>query len=142
MITFVIATTLSCGAHVAVKWGNLEGENQQCGMDLGIDNALVISDAVTNLLIWLMPMPMVWGLHLTWRSKLALVGILMTGSMCVHLRFAIRPIYTEDHSSVVASIIKIIISFEIAGGGLAANVDEDCEFFLLLSRVHNYIRPC
>lgn len=83
MITFVIASTLSCGIQVAVKWGNLAEKNQYCGIDLDIDNALVISDAATNLLIWLMPMPMIWRLHLSWRRKLAIVGILMIGSMYV-----------------------------------------------------------
>lgn len=60
---------------------------------------------------------MIWGHHLTWRSKLALVGILITGSMCVHLRFAIRPIYTEGHSSIVASIIKLSYHLKLLGVG-------------------------
>ncbi|EED13068.1 conserved hypothetical protein [Talaromyces stipitatus ATCC 10500] len=108
MVTFVVATTLTCGVHVAVKWGNLADKNQYCGMDLDIGNAFVISDSVTNLLIWLMPMPMIWRLHMSWRRKLAAVGILMIGSI-----------------SVIASIIKIVVGLEIAGGGLSADVDED-----------------
>lgn len=41
--------------------------------------------------------------------------------------------FADVHSSVVASIIKIVVSFEISSGGLAANVDEDCEFSCLRS---------
>jgi hypothetical protein len=83
MISFVVVAILSCGTHVAVQWGSLADKNRYCGMDLDIDTALVISDAATNLMIWVMPMPMVWRMRLSWRRKLAVVGILMIGSMYV-----------------------------------------------------------
>jgi hypothetical protein len=49
------------------------------------------------------------------------------------LRYTLRLMLADVHSSVVASIIKIVVSFEISSGGLAANVDEDCEFSCLLN---------
>lgn len=45
---------------------------------------------------------------------------------------------TDIYSSVVASIIKIVVSFEISSGGLAANVDEDCEFTLYYKRPYTH----
>jgi hypothetical protein len=61
-------------------------------MDLDIDTALVISDTATNLLIWLMPIPMVWRMRL---RELAVVGILMIGSIYMLLRFC-RCFYDQD----------------------------------------------
>lgn len=81
MVSFVVVTILSCGTHVAVQWGSLADKNRYCGMDTAIDNALVVTDAATNLLIWVMPMPMVWRMRLSMKRKLAVIGILMIGSM-------------------------------------------------------------
>ncbi|QKX62288.1 uncharacterized protein TRUGW13939_09447 [Talaromyces rugulosus] len=105
-ITFVVVVTLSCGTHVSAQWGSPTVKAVYCGRSLDMENAFVVSDAVTNALIWLMPMPIIWAMHMRWPKKLAVTGILLIGSI-----------------SVIASIIKIIISFQISGGGYRANVD-------------------
>lgn len=58
-ITFVVVVTLSCGTHVSAQWGSPAVMAVYCGRSLDMENAFVVSDAVTNALIWLMPMPIV-----------------------------------------------------------------------------------
>lgn len=43
-------------------------------MDLDIDTALVVSDAATNLLIWVMPMPMVWRMPVELEEEASCCG--------------------------------------------------------------------
>jgi hypothetical protein len=65
-------------------------------------------------------------MHMGWPKKLAVTGILLIGSMYVITKKRTWSIFLTSPSSVIASIIKIIISFQISGGGYRANVDPDC----------------
>ena len=58
-IAFFIAVSLICGTHADANWGSVEDQLVYCSNSLKIDNALVVSDVITDGIVWLLPIPVV-----------------------------------------------------------------------------------
>ena len=66
-IAIVIAWTLSlffgfmfsCGTHISASWGSVEDEKDYCGAATDLDNALVVSGLLTDVMIFVLPLPVV-----------------------------------------------------------------------------------
>lgn len=108
-IACLLGTLLSCGTHFYANWGSY------CGAMTDITNAFVVSDLITDIMILCLPLPVIWNLQMAMRRKLIVIGILATGAV-----------------SIVASIIKVIISFEIENEDLSSNVDADLTISTIL----------
>ncbi|MCJ1260610.1 hypothetical protein MMC22_000472 [Lobaria immixta] len=80
-----------------------------------IANSFVVSDLITDIMILCLPLPVIWNLQMAMRRKLIVIGILATGAV-----------------SIVASIIKVIITFEIENENLSSNVDADLTISTIL----------
>lgn len=89
-----------CGTHISANWGSIMDFATYCGASTNVNNAFVVSDLLTDIMIWCLPLPVIWNIQMTLRRKLIVTGILATGAI-----------------SIVASIIKVIVSYEIVNGG-------------------------
>lgn len=59
-ISFLVTFILACGAHISAYWGSEEGLAKYCGNGgFAVEDAFYISDFVTDVLILLIPIPMV-----------------------------------------------------------------------------------
>ncbi|MCJ1265865.1 hypothetical protein MMC22_005746 [Lobaria immixta] len=107
-IACLVSSIFSCGAHFSANWGTFQDVVKYCGAMTNITNAFVVSDLITDIMILCLPLPVIWKIQMTTTRKLIVTGILATGAV-----------------SIVASIIKVIISFEIINGGPNINVDPE-----------------
>lgn len=57
-ITFFFGTLLVCGTHISAAWGSVQDQST-CTAALDLDNAFVVSDLITDLLIFCLPLPVV-----------------------------------------------------------------------------------
>lgn len=56
-VSFLFATIFGCGAHFEYPWGPL-AEIGSCNTNMRLDG-LMISDLITDILVWLVPIPVV-----------------------------------------------------------------------------------
>ena len=102
-ITFFFADFLSCGAHPSAEWGNILSLEKYCPHSFQTGMAFLSSDFATDVLILVLPMPIVsfvpithcrhfeilagtnfheiWKLHMQVMKKIAVTVILLLGSM-------------------------------------------------------------
>ncbi|MCJ1462679.1 hypothetical protein MMC07_001282 [Pseudocyphellaria aurata] len=97
----------SCGIHISANWGNYQDFIAYCGPSEDVNSAFVISDLITDVMVLCLPLPVIWNLHMTMGRKLIVIAIFATGAV-----------------SIVASIVKVIISFEI-NNATSSTVDPD-----------------
>lgn len=58
-LTFLFGFLFGCGTHFSAAWGSLNDAALYCGATLDLDNALVVSDLITDILILCLPLPVV-----------------------------------------------------------------------------------
>ncbi|MCJ1466752.1 hypothetical protein MMC07_005372 [Pseudocyphellaria aurata] len=109
-ISCLIALILSCGIHFSAHWGNYQDYTRYCKAAEDIYMTFAISDLITDVMVLCLPLPVIWNLQMRIGRKLMVTGILATGAV-----------------SIVASIVKVILSVEIANVK-SSTLDPDCVF--------------
>lgn len=112
-IAFWFATIFGCGTHFTNPWKPLMFI-MECNTNMRLDG-LMISDLITDAIVWLLPMPVVWRLKMQWSQKLYITGIFFLAA-----------------GSLVAAIIRLKVQLEISDGGYAAHTDVDLTLTILL----------
>lgn len=79
LLSFFFATVFQCRTEPWAYWGSYRQYFAYCDKtdDEGI--ALVISDLVTDLLVLVTPIPIIWRLHTRWVQKWSLMGCFLLG---------------------------------------------------------------
>lgn len=49
----------SCGTHISANWSNFEDIKMYCGPSLDVENAFVVSDLITDVMVLCLPLPVV-----------------------------------------------------------------------------------
>ena len=95
VVGYLVASTLAYifGCSPLDKTWNISIEGT-CIDDVSLDFAIGGLSVLTDTLIFILPLPMVWRLHVSMSHKIALVAVFATGSLCnsLHLRLS-RYIY-------------------------------------------------
>ncbi|KAL8651412.1 MAG: hypothetical protein Q9226_004719 [Calogaya cf. arnoldii] len=113
--TFILLVIFACGIHFWANWGLAADDLLYCRAGFITDFSLVISDLILDVFIFLMPLPLIWRLHLTTSKKLSVSGIFLLGA-----------------SAVGASIARLILYVQILGA-ITAGIDVDHNLFLTVS---------
>jgi hypothetical protein len=79
MLAFFISLTLWCGTHPAAGWTNYKEILKYCDNLADLELAFAVTDAMTDLLVILTPIPVLWKLQLSADRKIALTGIFLLG---------------------------------------------------------------
>ena len=48
-----------CGTHISANWGSIMDFATYCGASTNVNNAFVVSDLLTDIMIWCLPLPVV-----------------------------------------------------------------------------------
>ncbi|KAI9646006.1 hypothetical protein NHQ30_005444 [Ciborinia camelliae] len=112
-VAFWFATLFGCGRHFTNPWKPLMFI-MECNTNMRLDG-LMISDLITDAIVWLLPMPAVWTLRMPRSQKLYITGIFFLAA-----------------GSLVAAIIRLMVQLEISNGGYAAHTDVDLTLTILL----------
>ncbi|CAD6589828.1 MAG: hypothetical protein ASARMPREDX12_004046 [Alectoria sarmentosa] len=106
-IAFFFAHVFACGVYISNTWGPLT-DLKHCANGDVIANGLFISDFLSDLLVLVLPMPIIARLHMSTTRKLNVIAVLMLGTM-----------------SFCASIVRMVFNFQITAAGLAKKTDVD-----------------
>ncbi|GKZ19961.1 hypothetical protein AbraIFM66951_002790 [Aspergillus brasiliensis] len=112
-VAFFFATIFGCGRHFAYPWGPL-GEIGSCNTNARLE-AMMITDLITDVLVWILPVPMVWRTQMRLGRKLAATGVLLLATI-----------------SLAAAVVRLIVQGQITNGGYAAHTDVDQTLTILL----------
>ncbi|KAL8655329.1 MAG: hypothetical protein Q9210_000960, partial [Variospora velana] len=82
-VAFFFALLFIYGTDFSAYWISIEVEKERCVDTNILHNAFAISDFLTDLVIILLPLPMIWRLHLTVRRKLGLCAVFGLGALSV-----------------------------------------------------------
>ena len=107
-VAFEFATIFGCGLNVDYAWSTL-GDIASCNTNMRLD-ALMISDLLTDIIVWLLPIPMVWSLNMKASRKLSITVVFMLAAV-----------------SLAAAVVRLIVQEQISNGGYAAHTDPDCK---------------
>lgn len=58
-VSFFFGFLFSCGTHISAAWGSVQDDVMYCGAAINLDNALVVSDLMTDVMILCLPLPVV-----------------------------------------------------------------------------------
>ncbi|KAF7906310.1 hypothetical protein EAF00_000589 [Botryotinia globosa] len=115
MILIIIIWTLSfffsilfiCGTDFSAYWTSTIVEKAHCVDTDMLHNAFAISDVVTDFVIISLPVPMIFGLHLTVARKIGILAIFSLGAL-----------------TIAASIVRMIVFIQAT----AVNYDPHADF--------------
>jgi hypothetical protein len=89
--------------HLRISAGSCSGPLQVCAVIAGIN-------AATDIVIYLIPIAIVWNLQLTGRKKLGVIIIFTLGSLCVRDILLIRKVYLLIARRVcIASVARFVV---------------------------------
>ncbi|KAM3084557.1 hypothetical protein ACMFMG_001340 [Clarireedia jacksonii] len=77
-VSFVFAHIFECGTRFWALW-NFKNTRLYCDKTLKMENGLAISDFITDVIVFMMPVPMVMRLHMNSTRKLAVLAIFAFG---------------------------------------------------------------
>ncbi|RAL11811.1 uncharacterized protein BO97DRAFT_346220 [Aspergillus homomorphus CBS 101889] len=105
-LAFFLLFLFGCKEKIYLHWAPLDEVKSQCGNALAAEAALVISDLITDLMIFLLPLPIIWRLQMRTGQKLALTGVFCVGFM-----------------AVIASVVRLAIYLIVYDIGYDARYD-------------------
>jgi len=113
MAGFFLQYIFQCGSHFSAAWGPHEVSLVECLQGLKAENAVAISDFLTDVIVLALPVPMVLRLHMTASRKIAVLVVFGLGIV-----------------AIVASIIRMVIYIQATSIAFQEHVDND----LLITR--------
>jgi hypothetical protein len=89
MLAFFVPVVLWCGVHPAAGWTSYKDIITYCVNLVDLELAFAITDAMTDLVVILMPIPMLWKLQLSVSRRIALTGIFLLGFLYARFPFVL-----------------------------------------------------
>ncbi|KAL8731128.1 MAG: hypothetical protein Q9181_004427, partial [Wetmoreana brouardii] len=108
-VAFFFALVFICGTDFSAYWISTTVEKARCVDTNMLHNAFAISDFLTDLVVILLPLPMIWRLHLTTRRKLGLCAIFGLGTL-----------------TVGASIVRMVVFLQATSVQFNPDADFEC----------------
>ncbi|MCJ1308627.1 hypothetical protein MMC25_002280 [Agyrium rufum] len=110
---FWLAQIFGCGSGFYKPFGPLR-DVASCDTNTRL-SALMITDLITDILVWCLPIPVVWSLNMSIIRRLGIVGVMSMAAL-----------------SLAAAIIRLIVQLEITGHGYFATADVNLTLTILL----------
>ncbi|KUI57830.1 hypothetical protein VP1G_05199 [Cytospora mali] len=111
MMGFFFAFMFQCGTHVSYQWAVPSLDMAKCPHQTPLNSSLCISDFIMDVIILLIPVPLVWQLNMTRSRRLAVVAVFTIGSV-----------------TAIASLVRMIEEINLVKYGFNPKMDQ--EYFL------------
>ena len=82
-IAFFFATAFQCGTKIEYWWTSAKTIQQYCLKTADLELAYGITDIITDLLVLLTPVPLIWALEMSTSRKVGLCGVFVLGLLYV-----------------------------------------------------------
>ncbi|KAL2043609.1 hypothetical protein N7G274_003916 [Stereocaulon virgatum] len=104
-IGFFLVNVFGCGKHFSSNWGTFQ-KYEQCVDGVPELTGMIISDFITDLIVLILPFPIIWRLHMTTTRKFAVTVILLLGA-----------------SSLGASLARMVLQIQVNMYGYRTKAD-------------------
>lgn len=81
-VSYFWVFVFSCGTHMDYHWTNLENQ-MKCSDTVMEQKSFAITDVITDVMILLFPMPLIWRLQMSTTKKVAVTIVFFVGAMYV-----------------------------------------------------------
>ncbi|RDA88966.1 hypothetical protein CP532_0705 [Ophiocordyceps camponoti-leonardi (nom. inval.)] len=105
-VAFFFAVIFECRLNFWAAWGSTVDVIDNCFNTLSYIYGLCLSDFITDVVVILIPIPLVWRLKISRRRKIAIAGIFLLGAV-----------------SIAASLTRLIMMIQIVYGGFDPSDD-------------------
>ncbi|KAL5389689.1 hypothetical protein DPSP01_002184 [Paraphaeosphaeria sporulosa] len=78
-VAFLFANIFQCSVHISALWGSAEGILRYCKTSGPASYGFVVSDIITDVLVLVSPVPIVWHMKVSTGRKLGITGIFGLG---------------------------------------------------------------
>ncbi|KAI4142678.1 MAG: hypothetical protein LQ340_007262 [Diploschistes diacapsis] len=95
-IVFLFLVIFPCGEHVWATWSAPIYQIQFCDIAFASEYGLAMSDLILDIIVFLMPLPLIWSLQLATQRKLAVTGIMLLGAMAIGASIARLIVYYQN----------------------------------------------
>ncbi|KAI0546955.1 hypothetical protein F4679DRAFT_555922 [Xylaria curta] len=118
-ISFFFVTLFQCGTQWQKNWAPIAIFLSQCINTLDLLTVFTATDIVTDFIIILMPVPMIWKLHMPIKRKVGITSIFMVGFFTIGAGIARAYVYLvtsydkEDNLDFIADFTLFILWSEI-----------------------------
>ncbi|PVH97493.1 hypothetical protein DM02DRAFT_674116 [Periconia macrospinosa] len=130
-VSFLFARVLQCGPKMSIIWTFSANRAKLCKAADPISNGFMISDVITDLIVVLSPIPVIWGMHLPRLQKFAVFGIFGMGFLStstgvvrayilLDINYNIQPRMMDNDIIVVDTKIAVLSIAEISSAIIAA----------------------
>jgi hypothetical protein len=83
-ISLTFATIFACGVHVDIWWASAGAAlKERCINTQMLTYAQTVSDFIIDGIILVIPIPLIWRLHLEPQRKLGVIAVFLTASLYV-----------------------------------------------------------
>lgn len=84
-LSFFFAFAFQCGTNIANWWTSAATIKAYCDNTNAVNLGFVISDVLTDVMILLIPIPIIWKLQMSTTNKIGLTGVFLLGLLQVIL---------------------------------------------------------
>ncbi|KAL9073756.1 MAG: hypothetical protein Q9161_002794 [Pseudevernia consocians] len=116
-IGFFLVQVFDCRTHFYINWGPLS-DLEKCLSSFKQLLAYSVSDVIMDVFILILPLPLIWMLHMPRERKLAVSGIFLLGTLAViagTLRMVVfAEILGAGHTQVVLHILGVVVLDDMA----------------------------
>ncbi|KUI66118.1 hypothetical protein VM1G_01381 [Cytospora mali] len=111
MMGFFFAFMFQCGTHVSYQWAVPSLDMAKCPHQTPLNSSLCISDFIMDVIILLIPVPLILRLNMTRGRRLAVIAVFAIGSV-----------------TAIASLVRMIEEINLVKYGFNPKMDQ--EYFL------------
>jgi hypothetical protein len=122
MTAFFFALIFACGTHMDARWGTEQQAAAQCANPIDLEEAVVISSFLTDLIALILPLLMVWRLQMSLSKKFQISGIFLVGLLYEGPGFLVLTPLTICRA-LAASIARITFFARVAWAGINGTYD-------------------
>ncbi|KAI9648976.1 hypothetical protein NHQ30_001542 [Ciborinia camelliae] len=94
-VAFIFIIIFDCGTAVWANWGSTTAQLQYCAIGFTSEYGLAISDFLVDILVFLLPLPIIWRLRLSTKKKIAVSGVFLLGASAVGASIARMILYIQ-----------------------------------------------
>ncbi|KAF2440858.1 hypothetical protein P171DRAFT_434607 [Karstenula rhodostoma CBS 690.94] len=124
-IAFLFANVFQCGTHLSALWGDADSILRYCKVSGPASYGFVVSDIITDILVLVSPVPIVWHMKVSTARKLGITGVfglglLSTAAACGRLYTFLEAIHNDKTPWQMESELAIWAVIELSVAVVAA----------------------
>ncbi|KAI1800517.1 hypothetical protein F4811DRAFT_26112 [Daldinia bambusicola] len=110
MMGFVLTTIFQCKLYFSAAWTSPIAQLEHCISQPKVALALTITDFITDIVIMIIPIPLIWQLRLKPAKKIAITAVFLLGAVTVGV-----------------SLLRLIVTENLVQFGFDPHTDATCE---------------